>query len=299
MLQTLSDYASHRLTAHGDDEAARHAHAVWVRDLARSVEFGAKTSGADRSPRPRRGRRRPRRRQLGARGRSASGTGDLLDARAVLVRHDASVDWMGAPRPGPRGRGRYRSRRSARRLSTGPSSSARCNTTSTPPIASLRKPRPSPPRRMTPNGSAGSASLGHSRPATGERRRRRQLGRRGTSELRAGRRRVALGHVRLANGAADLLGDDLDGAVARLVHGIRRVPRRAGPPRTDRGSQSPRRGGVADRDIDLFAEIHAELLELGRSSRSTGVVTGATARLALASLCRATSTRPTRSPTRR
>ena len=46
MLQTLSDYASHRLTEHGDDEAARHAHASWVRDLARSVEFGAKTSGA-------------------------------------------------------------------------------------------------------------------------------------------------------------------------------------------------------------------------------------------------------------
>ena len=40
------------------------------------------------------------------------------------------------------------------------------------------------------------------------------------------------------------------------------------------------------RDIDLFASTHAELLELGRSSRSTGVVTGATARLALASLHR-------------
>ena len=39
-------------------------------------------------------------------------------------------------------------------------------------------------------------------------------------------------------------------------------------------------------DIDLFASTHAELLDLGRSSRSAGVVTGATARLALAFLQR-------------
>ena len=47
-----------------------------------------------------------------------------------------------------------------------------------------------------------------------------------------------------------------------------------------------RLGEVAWRqgDIALFAEMHAELLELGRSGRSTGVIAGATARLALARL---------------
>ena len=37
-------------------------------------------------------------------------------------------------------------------------------------------------------------------------------------------------------------------------------------------------------DIALFAEMHAELLELGRAGRSRGVTTGATARLGLARL---------------
>jgi hypothetical protein len=37
-------------------------------------------------------------------------------------------------------------------------------------------------------------------------------------------------------------------------------------------------------DLDLFADMHARLLELGRASRTQGVVVGATARLALARL---------------
>ena len=45
MLQTLADYASERLDARGDRAAAQRAHALWVRQLARTVDFGSKTSG--------------------------------------------------------------------------------------------------------------------------------------------------------------------------------------------------------------------------------------------------------------
>ena len=41
---------------------------------------------------------------------------------------------------------------------------------------------------------------------------------------------------------------------------------------------------MAPNDPELFAQMHTELLELGRASRSLGVITGATARLAVARL---------------
>ena len=46
MLQTLADYASERLDARHDRDAALRAHAMWVRGLAGTVQFGTRVSGA-------------------------------------------------------------------------------------------------------------------------------------------------------------------------------------------------------------------------------------------------------------
>ena len=144
-----------------------------------------------------------------------------------------------------------------------------------------------PRRPTTPSSSGGSASLGPSRPATEPDDDAGSWAARGTSRTSSWPALAsALGHVSLADGAASLL--------------ARRPRRRRGEPGTAldvfRAEQDhlglilavSRLGEAAwrIRDIDLFASTHAELLDLGRSSRSTGVVTGATARLALASLHR-------------
>jgi tetratricopeptide (TPR) repeat protein len=95
-----------------------------------------------------------------------------------------------------------------------------------------------------------------------------------------------MGHVSLATGAARLLADDLARAVEDLSDAIEVF--RAEYDHLGLILAVSRLGEAAWRvgDIDLFTSTHAELLDLGRSSRSSGVVTGATARLALSSLHR-------------
>jgi predicted ATPase len=46
MLQTLRDYAADRLHLRGERDAALRAHALWIRELAERVRFGARTTGA-------------------------------------------------------------------------------------------------------------------------------------------------------------------------------------------------------------------------------------------------------------
>jgi tetratricopeptide (TPR) repeat protein len=95
---------------------------------------------------------------------------------------------------------------------------------------------------------------------------------------------VELGHVSFAEGAVRLVEGDLDGAMTRLRDAIDVF-------RHERDHLGlilavSRLGELAWRrgDLELFAEMHAALLELGREGRSSGVTTGATARLALARL---------------
>jgi tetratricopeptide (TPR) repeat protein len=46
MLQTLADFARERLEARGGLDETRRRHALWVRDLAGTVQYGARTTGA-------------------------------------------------------------------------------------------------------------------------------------------------------------------------------------------------------------------------------------------------------------
>jgi len=95
---------------------------------------------------------------------------------------------------------------------------------------------------------------------------------------------IGLGHVSFAEGAMHLVSGDIDAAACSL--------REASAAFRLHGDHLglilaiSRLGELAWRlgDIDLFAETHAELLELGRAGRSAAVVTGASARLALACL---------------
>ena len=96
--------------------------------------------------------------------------------------------------------------------------------------------------------------------------------------------RVAFGHLSLADGAARLVAGDLDGARAGLSAAadvFRREHDHLGLVLA-----VSRLGELAWRrqDIDQFASLHAELLRLGHESRSPGVITGASARLAVARL---------------
>jgi predicted ATPase len=96
--------------------------------------------------------------------------------------------------------------------------------------------------------------------------------------------KVGLGHVSFAGGALRLVLGDFDGASSGLQE--------AAATFREEGDHLglilavSRLGELAARrnDVDMFAEMHAQLLELGRAGRSAGVVSGATARLAMARL---------------
>lgn len=92
------------------------------------------------------------------------------------------------------------------------------------------------------------------------------------------------GHATFAAGAIELLAGDLQAAAANLTDAIAEFRRHHD--HLGLILAVSRLGELAWRagDIDLYADMHAELLELGRSGRSLGVTTGATARLAHARL---------------
>jgi tetratricopeptide (TPR) repeat protein len=95
---------------------------------------------------------------------------------------------------------------------------------------------------------------------------------------------VGLGHASFAEGAAHLVCGEIDAAAVSLRSSITSF--------REHGDHLglilavSRLGELASRlgDTALFAEMHAELLELGLASRSGGVIAGATARLAHARL---------------
>jgi predicted ATPase/DNA-binding SARP family transcriptional activator len=95
---------------------------------------------------------------------------------------------------------------------------------------------------------------------------------------------AALGHVDFAEGALRLVVGDLDGAATGLhaaAAAFREHQNHLGLILA-----VSRLGELAARrnDLEMFADTHAELLELGRAGRSAGVISGATARLAMARL---------------
>jgi predicted ATPase len=95
---------------------------------------------------------------------------------------------------------------------------------------------------------------------------------------------AGLGHLQFAEGAGLLVTGEIDRAAERLRDAIDTL--RVDVDHLGLLLAVSRLGELAWRmgDIDLFAQSHADLLELGLSSRTPGVVTGATARLAVARL---------------
>lgn len=95
---------------------------------------------------------------------------------------------------------------------------------------------------------------------------------------------IGLAHVSFANGAHRLMAGEFDGAAAQLLDAIAAF--RGEGDHLGLILAVSRMGELAWRldDMPQFARMHADLLELGRASRSMGVVTGATARLAVARL---------------
>jgi len=95
---------------------------------------------------------------------------------------------------------------------------------------------------------------------------------------------IGLGYVAYAEGARNLVAGDLTSAAQSLETAVDAF--------RDHGDHLglilavSRLGELAWRtgDIDLFIEMHADLLELGRAGRAQGVVAGATARLAVGRL---------------
>ena len=100
----------------------------------------------------------------------------------------------------------------------------------------------------------------------------------------AARFSIGLGHVSFADGAHRLMTGDFESAAAQLLDAIATF-RREGE-HLGLILAVSRMGELAWRldDMALYAQMHAELLELGRASGSLGVITGATARLAVARL---------------
>ncbi len=283
MLQTLSDYASHRLTEHGDDEAARHAHASWVRDLARSVEFGAKTSGA-----------------------SIAAVHDedvaVRDAVSWALHADPPLAleicsmlapfWFGTMRVSTG----WELLAQALDAAGDTDRALRTSALEWAVVFSTMHREIETADRFAEEATAFAVDAeDHERLGRIYFARALAAGYRGSgeatdwaAEARSNFERaeasVGLGHVALAEGAADLLADNLEAAVASLKHAVDVF--RAEQDHLGLIVAVSRLGEAAWRrgDLPLFAEMHAELLALGRASRSTGVVTGATARLALALL---------------
>ena len=284
MLRTLADYASNRLIARSGDDAAQRAHAIWVRDLARSVEFGARTNGPMIA----------RIHDEDAAVRDAVGW--ALGADPPLALEICSMlapFWFGTMRVSTGWELLSRALEACDAdLQLRSSALAWAIVFSTMQYDLDAADRFAEEATALAHASNDPDQLGRvcfARALAAGYRRDDDASRwapEARTNFELAGRRVALGHVSLATGAASLLGDDLDGAVEDLRAAIEVF-------RTEQDHLGlilavSRLGEAAWRigDIDLFASTHAELLDLGRSSRSSGVVTGATARLALAFLQR-------------
>jgi predicted ATPase/DNA-binding SARP family transcriptional activator/tetratricopeptide (TPR) repeat protein len=283
MLQTLADYAGDRLVASGDRERVRRAHADWVRGLAASVRFGTRTTGEAVATVQ----------DEDVAVRDAVAWSLAADpALALAICTDLSPFWFGTMRVtagwellssalAAAGHDDPRLRASAlvwavvfatmvhdvdqaHRLAREATSFEQAT---------------GEPDRLARICFARALAAGYFPDDEADR---------WIDEARqnftAAGLPGGLGHVSLAEGARRLVEGDLDRASTSLRHAVDVF--RAEQDHLGLIVAVSRLGEAAWRrgDLDEFAEMHADLLELGRQGRSGGVVTGATARLALARL---------------
>jgi tetratricopeptide (TPR) repeat protein len=283
MLQTLADYASEKLDTRNDRHDALRAHALWARDLASTVAFGARTSGA-----------------------TVAAVEDediaIRDAIAWSLRADPvlaleicsalSAFWFGTMRVSTgwellsaaldaAGASDRALRSAALMWATVFSTMVQDNETAgrLADEALAFEIGLNDPGRLGTLCFAIALAAGYRSDADAT----RWIDQARTHFSTAGLP-IGLGHVSFAEGAMHLVSGDIDAAAASL--------REASAAFRQYGDHLglilaiSRLGELAWRlgNITLFAETHGELLELGRSGRSAAVVTGATARLALAFL---------------
>jgi predicted ATPase len=283
MLQTLADYASERLDVRDGREAAMRAHATWVLALARTVDFGTQTDGATVAAVQ----------DEDVAIRDAIGWSLATDPTLALEICGAlSAFWFGTMRVSVGwewlSAALFAAEVSDPALRASALAWATVFATMVQDIETAERHADSAltferdlgdPARLGKLCFALALAAGYRSESDAARwiaEARRHFTDAGLP--------VGLGHAIFAEGAAHLVSGEIDAAAESLSssiaifheHGdhlglILAVSRL--------GELASRRG-----DADLFAEMHAELLELGRASRSGGVITGATARLAHARL---------------
>lgn len=283
MLQTLADYAAERLDAVGDRQAALRAHATWVCALARTVEFGAKTVGTT----------------IAAVQDEDVAIRDAITwsltadpTLALEICGSLSAFWFGTMRVSVG----WELLSAALDAAGDRDRALRCSALAWATVFSTMVQDTVMAGRHADEALTFERALGD--PA--------RLGKicfalalaagyrsdsdagRWTDEARrhftnAGMP-IGLGHVSFAEGAMRVVSGDIDAAAVGLREAITMF--RVHDDHLGLILAVSRLGELAWRrgDIALFAEMHAELLELGIAGRSGGVIAGATARLAHARL---------------
>ncbi|MEO8693413.1 MAG: BTAD domain-containing putative transcriptional regulator [Acidimicrobiales bacterium] len=283
MLQTLADYASERLDLRGSRDETLRAHAQWALALARTVEFGARTDGATVASVQ----------DEDVAIRDAIGWSLASDPTVALQMCDAlSAFWFGTMRVSVGwewlSAALFAAELSDPALRASASAWATVFATMVQDIATAQRHADSAlsferalgdPARLGKIGFALAIAAGYrsdSQAAEWIAEARRHFADAGVP--------VGLGHASFAEGAAHLVCGEIDAAAVSLRSSIT-IFREQGDHLglilavSRLGELSSRQG-----DTELFAEMHAELLELGLASRSGGVIAGATARLAHARL---------------
>lgn len=283
MLQTLAEFASRRSDERGERDATRRAHAEWVRELARTVGWGARVAGDVVAT--------IHREDTAIRDALAWSSANDADL-ALEICDDLAAYWFGAMRvsvgwehirtaidaPGPQD--------PARRASLLAWALVFATLTQQTELADR----------------AADEAYGYER----DRGDHARLGRlcllralaagyrpdgdlerwvtQAREHLSAAGATGPVGYLEFAEGAGLLVAGAIEVAAARLRGAVDTM--RAEEDHLGLVLAVSRLGELAWRmgDLDLFEDAHAELLELGQASRTQGVVTGATARLAVARL---------------
>jgi hypothetical protein len=283
MLQTLADYASERLDARHDRDAALRAHALWVCGLAGTVQFGTRVSGATVAAVQ----------DQDVAIRDAVGWSLVADPVVALeICDELSPFWFGTMRVSVG----WEMLSAAIDAAGVDDEKRRASALAWASVFATMVQDVATGEHLADEAMAFERELGD--PA--------RLGRICFARALAGGYRsdydaarwidearhhftvagspIGLGYVSFAEGAARLVDGDADAAAASLrdaITAFRREEEHLGLilAVSRLGELAWRRGEIA-----LFAEMHAEMIELGRASRSIGVITGATARLGLARL---------------
>jgi predicted ATPase/DNA-binding SARP family transcriptional activator len=283
MLQTLVDYASERLDARGGRDSVLRAHAHWVRDLASTVQFGAETSGAAVAT--------VQEEDVAIRD-AVTWALDSDPTLALEICNALSEFWFGTMRV-PVGwellsaalaaaDSRDRALRSSALawacvFATMVQDQEMAIRHADEAVAFERE--LGDPARLGKICFARALSAGYRSGIDAD-----VWIAEANVQFSAAGMPIGLGHVSFAEGAVRLVYGDLDAAATSLRNAIAIF----GEHEDHLGLilAVSRLGELAWRrgDMELFADMHAELLELGRASRSAGVIAGATARLALARL---------------